>query len=82
MAAIFRVSPSGRQMAAARTRQELRRELAHHFAVERDEARDPEAVEDRKQQQWVFGRFSQGFGLFDSSGPAPQPPSFQEQHTL
>ena len=36
--------------------QELRRKLAHSIAVECDIVRDPEAVEDRKQQQRVFGR--------------------------
>ena len=48
-----------------RKRQKMRRKLAHHFAVERDETRDPEAVEDRKQQQWVFGWFSKRLRLFD-----------------
>ena len=43
----------------------LCRKVAHHVAVERDQARDPEAVEDREQQQWIFGRFSERFGLFD-----------------
>ena len=46
-------------------RQELRRKLAHHVAVERDKIRDPEAVEDREQQQRVFGRLSERFSLFD-----------------
>ena len=46
-------------------RQELRRKLAHDIAVERDVVRDPEAVEDRKQQQRVFGRLSECFSLFD-----------------
>ena len=46
-------------------RQELRRKLAHHVAVERHIVRDPEAEEDRKQQQRVFGRFAQRFSLFD-----------------
>ena len=46
-------------------RQELRRKLAHHVAVERHEVRDPEAVEDREQQQRVFGRLSERFSLFD-----------------
>ena len=34
-------------------------------AVERHEVRDPEAVEDREQQQRVFGRLSERFSLFD-----------------
>ena len=46
-------------------RQELRRKLAHHVAVERHKVRDPEAVEDREQQQRVFGRLSERFSLFD-----------------
>ena len=46
-------------------RQELRRKLAHSVAVERDEVRDPKTVEDREQQQWIFGRFSQRLGLLD-----------------
>ena len=46
-------------------RQELRRKLAHSVAVERDIVRDPEAVEDREQQQRVFGRLSERFSLFD-----------------
>ena len=46
-------------------RQELRRKLARRVAVERDNVRDPEAVEDREQQQRVFGRLSERFGLFD-----------------
>ena len=37
-------------------RQELRRKLAHDVAVERHVVRDPEAVENREQQQRVFGR--------------------------
>jgi predicted ATPase len=39
-------------------RHELGCKLSHHVAVECDVARRPEAVEDRKQQQWVFGRLS------------------------
>ena len=46
-------------------RQELRRKLAHHVAVERHGVRDPKAVEDRKQQQRVFGRLAERFSLFD-----------------
>ena len=44
---------------------ELLRKLAYHVAVERDEARDPEGVEDREQQQRVFRWFFKPFGLFD-----------------
>ena len=46
-------------------RQELRRKLAHSVAVERHIVRDPEAVENREQQQRVFGRLSERFSLFD-----------------
>ena len=46
-------------------RQELRRKLAHHVAVECNEVRDPEAVENREQQQRIFGRLSERFSLFD-----------------
>ena len=41
------------------------RKLAHHVAIERHIVRDPEAVEDREQQQRVFGRLSERFRLFD-----------------
>ena len=34
-------------------------------AVERHIVRDPEAVEDREQQQRIFGRLSERFSLFD-----------------
>ena len=46
-------------------RQKLRREVAHHVAVERYKAGDPEAIEDREQQQWIFERLSQSLSLFD-----------------
>ena len=39
--------------------------LAHYIAVERHKVRDPKAVEDREQQQRIFGRLSQRFSLFD-----------------
>ena len=64
-------------------RQELRRKLAHHVAVERHEVRDPEAVEDREQQQRVFGRLSERFSLFDQQTcPLRQPPWFPARHSL
>ena len=44
---------------------DLRREVAQHVAVERQKVRGPDAVEDRKQQQRVFERLSECFGLFD-----------------
>ena len=46
-------------------RQELSREIATDIAIERHIVRDPDAIEDRKQQQRVFGRLSQRFGLLD-----------------
>ena len=46
-------------------RQELRRKLAHLVAIERHIVRDPEAIEDREQQQRVFGRLAERFSLFD-----------------
>src|SRR5262249_46959830 len=46
-------------------RQELRRKPEYHVAVERHIVRDPEAVENREQQQRVFGGLSERFGLFD-----------------
>ena len=46
-------------------RQKLRRKLAHRIAIECYKVRDPEAVEDREQQQRVFGRLSECFSLFD-----------------
>ena len=46
-------------------RQELRCELAQSVAVECHKVRDPKAVEDREQQQRVFGRLAERFSLFD-----------------
>ena len=48
-----------------RKRQELRSEVAQHITIEGHDVRDPETVEDGEQRQWIFGRFSQRFGLFD-----------------
>src|SRR5260221_579966 len=45
--------------------QELRRKLAVHVPVERHEARDPDTVEYREQQQRVFDWLSERVGLFD-----------------
>ena len=41
------------------------RKLADGVAVERGVIRDPEAVEDREQQQRVFGRLSDRLSFFD-----------------
>ncbi len=46
-------------------RQELSRKLAQRVAVKCHVARDPEAKEDREQQQRVFGGLSECFSLFD-----------------
>ena len=46
-------------------RQELRGALTQNIAVEGDLVRDREAVEDREQQQWVFGRLAERFSIFD-----------------
>ena len=63
-------------------RQELRRKLAHHVAVERHVVRDPEAVEDREQQQRIFGRLSRALPPARSAGaPARPPPWFPAQHS-
>jgi hypothetical protein len=43
--------------------QELRRERAYAFAIERDGPRRPEALEDREQQQRVFGRLAERCSL-------------------
>jgi len=46
-------------------RQELRRKGARHVAIECYCVRDPEAVEDGEQQQWIFGRLTERVSLFD-----------------
>ena len=46
-------------------RQELRRKGARDVAIECYCVRDPEAVEDGEQQQWIFGRLSERVSLFD-----------------
>src|SRR6516165_7715938 len=48
-----------------RERQELCRKLAYHVALEGDVVRDPEAVENREQQQRIFGGLSERLRLFD-----------------
>ena len=39
--------------------------VAHTSPLNANKVRDPEAVEDREQQQRVFGRLSERFSLFD-----------------
>ena len=64
-------------------RQELRRKLTYGVAVERHEARGPEAVEDREQQQRVFREALRALQLVRSADvPAPQPPWFLAPHSL
>src|SRR5580704_13920128 len=46
-------------------RQELRREIETDVAVECYFVSDPKTVEDREQQQRVFGSLSKCFSLFD-----------------
>ena len=54
-----------RRSSASRRVPRTARKLAHSIAVECHKVRDPNAVEDREQQQRVFGRLSERFGLFD-----------------
>ena len=46
-------------------RHKLRRNFARRFAIECHHVRGPRAMEDREQQQRVFGSFSEHFRLFD-----------------
>ena len=46
-------------------RLELLGKFTHHIAVEGEQVCHPEAVEDREQQQRIFGRLSECFSLFD-----------------
>jgi hypothetical protein len=48
-----------------RERQELGREIATSIAIECHIVRCPERVEDREQQQRIFGRLSEHFRLLD-----------------
>src|SRR6266699_4653895 len=60
--------------------QELDSKLTHHVAVERDEIRDPKAVQNREQQHWIFRRLSERFSLFDQqSCPLNSRPSFRRR---
>src|SRR5215831_9428197 len=45
--------------------QEFDSKLTHHVAVERDKVRDPKAVKNREQQQWIFRWLSERFSLLD-----------------
>jgi hypothetical protein len=48
-----------------RERQKLLCKLAHHIAIEGHVVRDAKTVEDREQQQRIFRRLAERFGLFD-----------------
>src|ERR1700732_3587529 len=48
-----------------RQRQELRREIATDIAIECHKVRCPEGVEDRQQQQRIFGRLSERLRSLD-----------------
>src|SRR6266516_3104232 len=60
--------------------QELDSKLTHHVAVERYKVRDPKAVKNREQQQWIFRRLSERFSLFDQqSCPLNSRPGFRRR---
>jgi hypothetical protein len=46
-------------------RQELRRKITQSVTVERHVVCSKETVQDREQQQRIFGRLAERFGLFD-----------------
>ena len=48
-------------------RKKLRRELTHQVAVKCHIIRNPEAVQDREQQQWVTKRLAQGSRIVEVS---------------
>src|SRR5215831_3411384 len=45
--------------------QEFDSKLTHHVTVECDKVRDPKAVKNREQQQWIFRWLSERFSLLD-----------------
>ena len=64
-------------------RQELRRKLAHHVAVECHIARDPDPVEDGEQAAAGLREALRALQLVRSADvPAPQPPWFPARHSL
>ena len=66
-----------------RERQELRRKLAHHIAVEGHVVRDAKTVEDGEQQQRDLREALRALRLVRSADvPAPQPPWFPARHSL
>lgn len=48
-------------------RKKLRRKLTHQVAVKGHIIRNPEAIQDREQQQWVFKRLAKRFRAFDQN---------------
>ena len=63
-------------------RQELRRQGAHGVTVECHVGCDPETVENRKQQQRVFGALRPLQLVRSVHAPAPQPPWFPARQGL
>ena len=62
--------------------QELGSKLTHHVAVERHKVRDPKAVKNREQQQWIFRRLSERFSLLDQQTcPLYSGPGFRRRVT-
>src|SRR6516225_9826553 len=60
--------------------QEFDSKLTHHVAVERDKVRDPKAVKNREQQQWIFRWLSERFSLLDQqSCPLHGRPGFRRR---
>src|SRR5258708_4640514 len=60
--------------------QELDSKLTHHVAVERYKIRDPKAVKNREEQQWILRRLSERFSLFDQqSCPLDSRPGFRRR---
>src|SRR6478672_11484484 len=60
--------------------QELDSKLTHHVAVERYKVRDPKAVKNREQQQWIFRRLTKCFSLFDQKTcPLHSSPGFRRR---
>ena len=66
-----------------RKRQELRRKLAHGIAVKRNMAHDPHAIEDREQQQRIFGQALQALPPARSTvAPDPSAALVSAPHSL
>ena len=60
--------------------QELDSKLTHHVGVERYNVRGPRAVKNREQQQRIFGRLPERFGLLDQQTcPLDSSPGFRRR---